>query len=278
MPSDDRQKTIFFAKNIVSPSPAFYRPDTKTWQEICCYQGFMKSPVKNLLIPLAVLVILLVAHSANAQNRRVLFGVRAGGTVSGIISKQPLGDWIDHKQTGHWGYTAGVLVEIRATKMFSVQPELLITLKGSSAVGRASIMDDAGVTAVARERQRQSLTYLELPVKMILKIPVGRYFLNIAAGPYAAYGLVGEMTSNFERDGRSIDRRMTALSLERNLFKGRNAPYSRWDAGFVASVGWEFGFGLFFDAGYSYGITTIASDRKFSDHNGSGSLSMGWKF
>ena len=218
--------------------------------------------------------------SAQQQQSTVRFGIRAGGTASHIISKTPPGNWISRRQIPHWGYTAGLVVEFRVARMFSIQPELLVTLKGSKSEGEVTIArtGDNTVTSTAHESQTQNLTYLELPLRFMLKIPIQGHFLNISAGPYAAYGVRGVQRSRFTRNGANIDGEMTDRSLETKLFRGEDRLYRPWDVGLTASLGFEFDFGFFMDAGYGYGLITMDATKKYTDRNSSLSLSAGYKF
>jgi hypothetical protein len=237
--------------------------------------------MKRLFVLSVVLSILMSLVSARAPGqKRVMVGVRVGATASTIISDTPTGNWVNRRRTIHWGYTVGLVTEFRVVRMFSIQPELLLTLKGSSSSGDAVIQraNDPGISSIANENQSQNLTYVELPLKMVLKIPIGRNTLNIAAGPYAAFGVDGVQRSSYFRDGVNIDDEMTELSREAKLFRGDNRLYRPWDVGLAASLGWEFDFGLFLDAGYSHGLITMDTTRRYRDFNSSASLSVGVKF
>jgi hypothetical protein len=230
----------------------------------------------------------LSMHQTPAKEKTVLFGVRAGVVASQIIApEEPYGHWRNRKQTLHWGYTVGVLAEFRIARKFSIQPELLVTLKGSTSKGEAFIdktLNAYYTNDVAYERQSQNLTYLELPVRFVLKIPVDKNFLNISAAPYAAYGIHGVVRSHYTRDGVNIDDRVEDAALKANLFKGENRFYSRLDFGIAATLGFEFDFGLFVDAGYGASVISIAASRnpatgrRYRDLNSNISISAGYKF
>jgi hypothetical protein len=237
--------------------------------------------MKRYLILFAALSALLLSLPQAARGQKsVWLGVRVGATASGIISNTPTGNWVSREQTPNWGYTAGVMAEFRIVRMFSIQPELLVTLKGSRSQGDVIIQRsaDLSVSSTAYERQMQNLTYLELPIRFVLKIPIKQNALNIAAGPYVAYGVRGIQRSSFTRNGANIDREMTARSLGTELFRGDDRLYRPWDFSLTAMVGWEFDFGLFLDAGYSVGLITMDVNRRYRDLNSSMSLSVGVKF
>ncbi len=217
---------------------------------------------------------------SRGSDRAVRVGVRAGGSASRIVSSHPAGSWIGRpSRMGHGGYIVGAVVEFRVARMFSVQPELLVAMKGARLEGDVEIVRTTdGQRGVAREVQRQDLTYLELPVNFVLKVPLGGGFLNIAAGPYVAYGVAGNLEGHFYHGDERIDAQIDNSSLKARLFTGPGRIYRPWDFGLNAMVGWEFGFGLFVDAGYSHGLISIASDRAYNDRNSAVSLTAGWKF
>lgn len=210
----------------------------------------------------------------------IRFGARVGGVGSQIVSSVPVGSWLGKPSLkGHGGYVVGAVVEFRLARMFSIQPELLVALKGLRQEGDVEIVRKSdGQRAVAYEIQRQDLTYLELPVNFVLKVPVGRGGLNIAAGPYVAYGVSGNLEAHFYQNGVKVDSEIDSSSLKAKLFTGSGRIYRPWDFGLNAMVGWEFGIGLFVDLGYSHSMTTIAADRRYNDRNSALFLSAGYKF
>jgi hypothetical protein len=168
--------------------------------------------------------------------------------------------------------------------MFSIQPELLINLKGVRREGNVEIVrtDSSGAASVAYETQKQDLTYLELPLYFVLKVPIGPGYFNVAAGPYVAYGVASQVQSHFTQGGLNIDPQMEYSSLRAPLFTNGGSTskslYRPWDFGLSAMIGWEFGFGLFVDAGYSHSVATVAADRNYNDRNSVIALSAGFKF
>ncbi|OON70529.1 porin family protein [Hymenobacter sp. CRA2] len=170
-------------------------------------------------IPLAVL--LFCAFAACAQQLRV--GVRGGGSLTNGIGADANGS------SFRFGYHGGAVVQLRATERWSLQPEVLYTLKGDAAEAYGPAIN-AG------------LTYLEAPVLL-------RYLRDdafIEAGPYAAYRLRTSYNDN--------DVQLSGIS-----------PYQQADYGLVFGFGYQDPQGLSVGWRYVTGLRNIYRPVAFAD-------------
>lgn len=118
--------------------------------------------------------------SAHAQTR---FGITAGaGTELNSFNKR--GKFFNQHIMPT--YRGGVIADIHLAGRFYAQPQLLVSTKGSS-----STTDWIENGEDARYKFKTHLTYLELPVNIVYKHPLGRGKLIAGAGGYVARGIGG---------------------------------------------------------------------------------------
>ncbi|MCH5688283.1 PorT family protein [Niabella sp. W65] len=123
----------------------------------------------------------LLFHSAYAE-AQVQFGVRAGANFSNVISKDPDGNKADF--TLNPGFHVGATVDIAIADQFVVQPGLLFTQKG---------FQSEVITPLVTTASTATSHHFEVPVNFIFKPEVGTGKLLLGAGPYAAYGVGGDL-------------------------------------------------------------------------------------
>ena len=97
---------------------------------------------------------------------------------------------------------AGVAADIPIAGRFYLQPQLLVSAKG----GNSEVRDlDRNVYFTSDLTSKVRLLYLELPVNVLYKLPLGPGKLIAGAGPYIAYGLGGKGQRIFKKqEQRSI--------------------------------------------------------------------------
>ena len=188
-----------------------------------------------------ILVILAVATVSTFAQK---FGVKAGVNLSSYY-----GDDAKGSKT-LTGFQVGGLYEMPLSEGFFLQPELLLTLKGAkSAVGDLKMKP----------------FYLQVPVKAMYKLDLGTGKFTLAAGPYAAIGIAGKVSSGSE---------------SANLFTKEDgateAMLKRFDLGLSSGIGYEFNSGLFINFESSLGFLNVAKDSKMK--NSTLSLVAGFKF
>ena len=213
--------------------------------------------------------------------KNVLFGIKAGLAMSNVDSKnyKQGGSMEDWTVSPRLGLTGGLLVEFRVAKIFSIQPEFLLTMKGCKREGYTDLYSVSTGDLTYQdvfEEWNLNFTYIEIPVNLIFNIPIKKDRLQIGAGPYVAYGIAGKSRSHFSYNGINIDDEVIDSGLKYDLFSGEKKMYEPLDWGINCIVGYQFGFGFFINAGYSFGLTSMADDVSVKNNNIH--FSLGFKF
>jgi hypothetical protein len=155
------------------------------------------------------------------------FGIKGGLNLTNL--------YVDNSNDEHIkaGFNAGVFAKIPITKGFSIQPELLYSVKGAKETYSNFIQGDG--------EYRFNLGYVELPVLAVVNLAPN---FNLHLGGYAAY-LTNANVKNVDDNG-SID---GATDLNTDKFK-------RWDFGLVGGLGFDIQ-NFTIGARYNYGLTGI---------------------
>jgi hypothetical protein len=179
---------------------------------------------------LIVLLSLFFAVSLVMQAQNIKYGIRGGFGLS-----KP---W-NHKDTDmKSSYKVGFTSDITLLDNLSLQPALYFTNKGYK-------MSETGMEFI------QNANYLELPISVALKIPLGGSLkLAINIGPYFACGVGGKS-------------KLTLLGVEDDwkTFKGDGAiadAVSRFDWGATAGVALEIYF-IDISVNYDLGLKNLSS-------------------
>jgi len=203
------------------------------------------------------------------------WGVKAGASLSGYHSESASD--LNPKYKYQPGFQAGVFAEQRLSERFSVQQELLLSLRRAKAsVNETYTVPTAtGFTTVDLEMtSRFSPLYLDLPVyfKMnVVEAKSGK--LSFGVGPVFSYGLGGKV----KVDGRLGSEE---TSGEQKLFKRdefvwtdqsgnqstevvlNDAPFKRFDFGLSGIAAYELPSGLIFNLSAQYGLLNISNDEE----------------
>jgi len=184
----------------------------------------------------------LISLNASAQEQQASienklhskFGIKGGLNLTNLyvndISKE-------HMKAG---FNAGIFSKLVVARRFSIQPELLYTIKGAKE-NYNNFIQGSG-------QYRFNLNYIELPLLAVINI--GKDF-NIHAGGYTAY-LVSATIKNVDNNGTING----ATSLNEDNFQ-------RWDAGLLGGLGFDiqnFSIG----ARYNYGLREIGKSGNLS--------------
>ena len=145
------------------------------------------------------------------------------------------------------GVNLGVLTNYRFNKHLAIQPEFLYSLQGCGAD-----------TGYANTSARYDIHYFNIPV--LLKVYPYSGF-NIHFGPQFSFFIDDKATAKSGGTKLSTDGFDNANSFEFALALG---------------AGYEFDFGLTFDARFNLGLTKIVDD--FEDKNRVFMFSLGYKF
>jgi hypothetical protein len=173
-------------------------------------------------------------QAATGNGLSAKFGIKGGLNLTSL--------YVDNVSSEHMkaGFNAGVFAKLPVTEGFSIQPELLYSVKGAKDT-YDNFLQGSG-------QYRFNLGYVELPVLAVVNL--GKNF-NIHAGGYAAY-LVSANVKDVNSDG-SIQG-ATDLGVDN---------FRRWDFGLAGGVGFDIqNFTL--GARYNYGLTNIGKSGNLS--------------
>jgi hypothetical protein len=164
------------------------------------------------------------------SNLKPKFGIKGGLNLTNL--------YVSDVSSEHMkaGFNAGVFAKLPVTKGFSIQPELLYSLKGAK--------ENYNNFAQGSGEYRFNLGYLELPVLAVVNLAPN---FNLHLGGYAGY-LVNANIKNVNNQGTV----QSATELNTGDFK-------RWDFGLAGGLGFDIeNFTL--GARYNYGLSHIGKD------------------
>lgn len=201
--------------------------------------------------------IAIMALGTAAQAQEIGFGVKAG------VNFATFGGDIEDRES-RTGAHVGLLAEFKLTENFAIQPELVFSMQGS---------DRQYSDAASTYELEQRLNYLNIPI-------AAKYFVtegfSIEAGPQIGFLLSakeeGTVSGPVGSESFSSDNKDGYKSIDFSVFGG---------------VGYELPMGVFFQARYAAGITSILEDsdidedgtsEDFDVTNNVFSLSVGYKF
>ena len=155
------------------------------------------------------------------------FGIKGGLNLTTLYSSDV--------SSNHWkaGFDAGVFAKLPVTKGFSIQPEVLYSLKGAKDTYSNFVQGDG--------EYRFNLGYVEVPVLAVVNLAPN---FNLHLGGYAAY-LVNSNIKNVDNNGEVQG--ATNLST---------SDFNRWDFGLIGGLGFDIG-NFTLGARYNYGLSEI---------------------
>ena len=162
------------------------------------------------------------------------FGIKGAASLTSLYTDNV------SKEHAKFGFNAGVYAKLPITTGFSIQPELLYSVKGAKDTYSNFVQGDG--------EYRFNLNYLELPVLAVVNIT--RNF-SIHAGPYVGY-LVSANVKNVDNNGEI----QGATDLKADDFK-------RWDVGLAGGVALDVS-AFTLGARYNYGLTEIGKSGSLS--------------
>lgn len=186
------------------------------------------------LIPLALVsFFLLVSFSIQAQDSiPTRIGIKAGLNLSTLYAEN-----VDDTKM-LTGFNLGLFAKFPLSDHFAIQPELYYTMKGAEVKYNNTFVDGTA---------RFNLNYIEVPVLLVINITD---FLNVHAGPYAAYLISGKAKN---------ESNINLFDFEENL---DTDDYNKFDLGIAVGVGLDFR-AISLGLRYNHGTTTIGKEETF---------------
>ena len=201
----------------------------------------------TLLLVAACAGLLAMPQPADAA---IQFGIKAGGNMA-----KPTGadadDIADTLKT-KVGFVGGVFIAFNLSNSFSIQTEVLYTMKGAT-------YEYTDVEETVEEKLYGD--YIEIPVLLKFKLLAGPVRPFIFAGPYVGFKLSEKLTVMGEE-----------IPLEEAILKNN-------DYGAIFGGGLQLGRGFHIDIRYSMGLQKIIDDVEDIDFkNGVWSATVGFAF
>jgi hypothetical protein len=225
--------------------------------------------MKTRLISFAVIMILSVplVIGQNAEKATTSFAILGGINFQNLNGKDILGDKLENDLLP--GFHAGLNIQIPIAPSFYFQPGLLFSTKGAKSTSNTI-------------RTTTRLSYVELPLNLVYKGKLGNGFIMLGFGPYVAYGIGGNVTT--EDGDISLDMKVEFQNVVELTDPLLAAYYKAFDAGGNIFAGYETAGGLFFQLNTQFGMLKInpenkwISDDKSSIKNTGFGLSLGYRF
>jgi hypothetical protein len=202
---------------------------------------------------LFTVTLLVAAMGVSAQEQQTSMdnglkpklGIKGGLNLTTLYSSDVS---TDHMKAG---FNAGIFAKLPVTRGFSIQPEILYSLKGAKS-NYDNFVQGSG-------EYRFNLGYIEVPVLAVVNL--GSNF-NIHAGGYAAY-LVNANVKN-------VSNGQIQGATELNT-----SDFNRWDFGLAGGVGFDIeNFTL--GARYNYGLSHIGKSGNLAGELAGNSKNAGF--
>ncbi|GHT14066.1 hypothetical protein FACS189426_19870 [Bacteroidia bacterium] len=192
------------------------------------------------------------------------------GIVGGLSIANQLSDSWMYKgaQNPQFGFVGGLLFEHKINRYLSFQPELRFIMKGSRGKGYTSdiyyieINGHRDYLSNVLVENTLNLNYLELPLNLVLNIPVSKTTdLFIGAGYYLAYGVYGKLKLSPSKEGYSFEEEESE-----DVFSGDSEilKLNRFDRGINCMLGVRSYYGdssFFIRAGYEWSLENMSVRR-----------------
>jgi hypothetical protein len=229
---------------------------------------------------IALLLAMLVSCITPASSQ-VSLGIRTGYNASNMhITGEAPGSFSvsGGSMEAYHGWHLELFLDVPLTPGLYIQPAFRYITKGTGL--KATPDPKAELSGIyIPHGNGLRLNYLEFPLNIVYKYPLGKGRITAGAGSYIAYGLNGRYSYNIMQDGRTISRNSKDVQFTRknndNLAVLRMHP---WDAGANFSIGYEFFSCLMLGANYSLGLTDIDRQELTSSKNRYVGISLGFLF
>ena len=177
---------------------------------------------------LVFLLIMAFVFSALAEEK-IHYGITGGLNMANLDLDNPLDDGDTDMKVG---FNAGAMIDIDLLSMFSIQPELLLSLKGAKAVD-----DDYSISL--------ALNYLEIPIlAKLTPVSSEKMDISVFAGPFLAIKL----------DEKYTDSEGEELEADEDSYTGMDMGLT-FGAALAVPFAGDSKIGL--QAGYSMGVANI---------------------
>ncbi len=200
--------------------------------------------MKNIPKVFLITVLFLGFIDAEAQNKTIEVGVKAGVNLSNLVAK--------NKPDSKVGYQAGVLLDFNLDEWMFFRTGIEVVTKGAK-----QDMFNLFEGVILNTSADYSTTYIQVPIHAGYKMYISRVLnVSIHTGPYFAYGVAGKIK------GRAIAEDNTIEASEKEYdFFGNAGIAKKVDFGLGFGLGFELN-SIVFDLGADLGLANIADRGK----------------
>lgn len=216
--------------------------------------------MKQRKIMLITLLLLAFSSAVIAQE------ITAKGIKGGFNIATLTGDDVDDEYVvSKLGFAFGCFIVYEVNELFSLQPELLFTMKGLKYVHEDSNIS-GNYEYYQKHEGSQNLSYLEIPILAKLNIPIrGNIKPNVFLGPALAFNL--NATYDLSVEFKTYEYGELIYEESASVDGQDLEDIKSVDFGLVLGAGVEFG-KISVDARYDTGLTSIDdSSESFKVYN-----------
>ncbi len=182
------------------------------------------------------------------QENRIRIGLRGGLNLAKLGGDAS--DYSKHDLLNKTGFHVGVIADLPLYGRFWLQPGIFLSAKGMKArLEQGEVYGNQ--YNYYREEQNMRMLFLEVPVLVSYHYDLGNEVqLQVATGPYFAYGIDGKTTTEWERTEKmfgnyfyrsgTTETKTFRYDAEADTEAGRGAGMKRFD------MGWNIGAGITF--------------------------------
>lgn len=211
--------------------------------------------------------------SANAQDKTLSFGVRAGLNINSLSYS---GSQTELDLKSRAGFHAGAVLDWNFASDFYLQPGVFFTTRGA----KSEFSEPEFNYSLT---QKINASYLQIPVVVSYRLPVGQSLkIDFHAGPYFAFGLGGKVKFE-ENDGGEVTK-WDYKVFKKSTDEQENGDIKPFDMGLRFGAGvhiQKFYVGLEYDLGLSNIARTgdmYQWDNNDKLRNGSFAITVGYNF
>lgn len=230
-----------------------------------------------------ILIFALAAMAKFGANAQIAFGIQAGANLATAKSEYTSGG-IKYSEKGKpkFGFIVGLVADIPFSSSISFRPELNFIQKGGK---YSSSVTNSGITSASTEAV--SLNFIELPLNFVYSLAAGPGRFCVGAGPDISFGLSGKdkYTSTVSGQGFPTQTSSGDVKVKFDGKKSADVPpgdndmhLKRVDFGANAFVGYKLNMGLFFNLGYTIGLSNLSPDPNTSLKTAGLTLKVGFLF
>ncbi|RYE23293.1 MAG: PorT family protein, partial [Sphingobacteriales bacterium] len=187
------------------------------------------------------------------------WGVTAGASLNQQLDQYSGETTYNQGKVGFYGGFQG---DWMLNKNWSIQPGLIYTMKGGQQERNFSYTGDEGLLHEVQVKNKNTLSYVQIPVDVVYKIHVGESgAILVGVGGYGStlIGADSKYTVKNEINGNAIEAQSDEQHRKISLGNKKTDELKRFDAGLTGVLGFELSNGLVAKAGIDLGLMNIVN-------------------